>query len=56
MTTEQTLEPSKTCGFDEFTGEERNCWECCEEQLSEFALTTHENGYSNGYGDGVNSV
>jgi hypothetical protein len=38
MTNEQILELAKTCGFDDFTGEKENYWECGEEQLLKFAL------------------
>ena len=37
MTNKEILELAKTCGFDDFTPEERVCWECWEEQLLEFA-------------------
>jgi hypothetical protein len=56
MTTEQILELAKTCGFDDFTGEKENFWECWEEQLLKFALTIHEMGYNNGYSDGCDSA
>jgi hypothetical protein len=46
---EQILKLAKTCGFDDFTGEKENYWECAEEQLLKFALTIHENGYNKGY-------
>ena len=49
MTDEQILELAKTCGFDSFTGEIENFWECWEEQLLKFALTIHEDGYNKGY-------
>jgi hypothetical protein len=52
MTNEQILELAKTCGFDSFTGEKENFWECWEEQLLKFALAIHEDGYNNGYGEG----
>ena len=38
MTNEQILELAETCGFDSFTGEIENFWECWEEQLLKFAL------------------
>ena len=41
MTEEQILELAKTCGFDSFTGEIENFWECWEEQLLKFALAIH---------------
>ena len=37
MTNEQILELAKTCGFDDFTGEKENFWECWEEQLLKFS-------------------
>jgi hypothetical protein len=37
MTNEQILELAETCGFDSFTGEIENFWECWEEQLLKFA-------------------
>jgi hypothetical protein len=49
MTTEQILELAKTCGFDDFTGEKENYWECGEQQLLKFALLIHEHGYNKGY-------
>ena len=49
MTNEQILELAETCGFDSFTGEKENFWECWEEQLLKFALAIHENGYNKGY-------
>jgi len=49
MTNEQILELAKTCGFDSFTGEIENFWECWEEQLLKFALAIHEDGYNKGY-------
>jgi hypothetical protein len=51
MTNEQILELAKTCGFDDFTGEKENFWECWEEQLLKFALAIHEDGYNKGYGE-----
>jgi len=38
MTNPEILELAKTCGFDSFTGEIENFWECWEEQLLKFAL------------------
>jgi hypothetical protein len=52
MTNEQILELAKTCGFDDFTGEKENYWECWEQQLLKFALAIHEDGYNKGYGEG----
>ena len=49
MTNEQILELAKTCGFDSFTGEIENFWECWEEDLLKFALAIHEDGYDKGY-------
>jgi hypothetical protein len=49
MTNPEILKLAKTCGFDDFTGEKENYWECGEEQLLKFALTIHENGYNKGY-------
>ena len=37
MTNEQILKLAETCGFDSFTGEIENFWECWEEQLLKFA-------------------
>ncbi len=56
MTKDQILELAKTCGFNDFTGEKENYWECWEEQLLKFALTIHEMGYNNGYSDGCDST
>ena len=55
MTTEKILELAKTCGFDDFTGEKENFWECWEEQLLKFALLIHEDGYNKGYDDSKSS-
>jgi hypothetical protein len=52
MTNEQILKLAKTCGFDDFTGEKENFWECWEEQLLKFALAIHEGGYNKGYDRG----
>ena len=52
MTNEQILKLAETCGFDDFTGEKENFWECWEEQLLKFALAIHEDGYNKGYGEG----
>ena len=49
MTDEQILKLAETCGFDSFTGEIENFWECWEEQLLKFALAIHEDGYNKGY-------
>jgi hypothetical protein len=37
MTNEEILELAKTCGFDSFTGEKGDYWECWEDQLLKFA-------------------
>jgi hypothetical protein len=37
MTEEQILKLAETCGFDSFTGEIENFWECWEEQLLKFS-------------------
>jgi hypothetical protein len=55
MTNEQIFEIAKTCGFDDFTGEKENFWECGEEQLLKFALLIHEDGYNKGYDDSKSS-
>ena len=55
MTNEDILKLAKTCGFDDFTGEKENYWECGEEQLLKFALTIHEDGYNKGYDDSKSS-
>ena len=52
MNNEQILELAKTCGFDSFTGEKENFWECWEEQLLKFALLINEKGYNRGYKEG----
>ena len=44
MTNEQILELAKTCGFDSFTGEKENFWECWEEQLLKFAKAMYDKG------------
>ena len=49
MTTEQILELAKTCGFDDFTGEKENYWECWEEQLLKFAEAIYQEGVNYGY-------
>ena len=48
MTDEQILELAKSCGFDSFTGEKENYWECWEEQLLKFAQLMYEEGYDQG--------
>jgi hypothetical protein len=48
MTNEQIIELAKTCGFDDFTGEKENYWECWEEQLLKFANKIYEEGYDDG--------
>ena len=49
MTEEQILELAKTCGFDSFTGEKENFWECWEEQLLKFAQEMYSQGWREGY-------
>jgi hypothetical protein len=46
---EQILELAKTCGFDDFTGEKENYWECWEEQLLKFAEAIYQEGVNYGY-------
>ena len=55
MTNPEILKLAKTCGFDDFTGEKENYWECGEQQLLKFALLIHENGYNKGYTEGYES-
>ena len=55
MTNPEILKLAKTCGFDDFTGEKENYWECGEEQLLKFALLIHEHGYNKGYDDSKSS-
>ena len=55
MTNPEILKLAKTCGFDDFTGEKGNYWECWEEQLLKFALLIHEDGYNKGYDDSKSS-
>jgi hypothetical protein len=49
MTNEQIFEIAKTCGFDDFTGEKENYWECWEEQLLKFAKAIYQEGVNYGY-------
>jgi hypothetical protein len=56
MTDEQILELAKTCGFDDFTGEKENFWECWEEQLIKFARAIYEQGKEDGYSNGYDSA
>ena len=49
MTKDQILELAKTCGFDDFTGEKENYWECWEEQLLKFAEAIYQEGVNYGY-------
>ena len=49
MTKEQILELAKTCGFDDFTGEKENYWECWEQQLLKFAEAIYQEGVNYGY-------
>jgi hypothetical protein len=48
MTNPEILKLAKTCGFDDFTGEEENYWECGEQQLLKFARAIYEEGYDDG--------
>ena len=49
MTTEQILKLAKTCGFDDFTGDKENYWECGEQQLLKFAKAIYQEGVNYGY-------
>jgi hypothetical protein len=49
MTNPEILELAKTCGFDDFTGEKENFWECWEEQLLKFAQEMYSQGWREGY-------
>jgi len=53
MTDEQILKLAKTCGFDDFTGEKENFWECWEEQLLKFARELYDKAYGIGYDIGA---
>ena len=53
MTNPEILELAKTCGFDDFTGEKENFWECWEEQLLKFAQEMYSQGWREGYDVGV---
>ena len=44
MTNEEILELAKTCGFDSFTGEKGDYWECWEDQLLKFAKVMYDKG------------
>jgi len=44
MTEEEILELAKTCGFDSFTSEKGNYWECWENQLLKFAKVMYDKG------------
>ena len=44
ITDKQILELAKTCGFDDFSPEDRVCWECWEEQLIAFAQKIYQMG------------
>jgi hypothetical protein len=52
MTNEQIFELAKTCGFDDFTGEKENYWECWEQQLLKFARAIYSEGFSDGCKEG----
>jgi hypothetical protein len=43
MTNKEILELAKSCGFDSFTGEKGDYWECWEDQLLEFAWEIYRN-------------
>ncbi len=49
ITNEKILKLAKTCGFDDFSPEDRVCWECWEEQLIAFAQKIYEMGNDNGW-------
>ena len=58
MTDEQILEVAKTCGFIEMIGERDDetdgvYYECWEEQLLKFARAIRQDGYTEGYDDGM---
>lgn len=60
MTDEQILELAKTCGFDKFQRRKYDGksdygihWECWEEQLLKFARAIRQDGYTEGYDDGM---
>lgn len=60
MTNEQILELAKTCGFDKFQKRKYDGqsdygihWECWEEQLLKFARAIRQDGYTEGYDDGM---
>jgi len=44
MTNKEILELAKSCGFDSFTGEKGDYWECWEDQLIEFAKSMYNKG------------
>ena len=44
MTNEEILELAKSCGFDSFTGEKGDYWECWEDQLLKFAKVMYDKG------------
>ncbi len=56
ITNEKILELAKTCGFDDFSPEDRVCWECWEEQLIEFARAIYEQGRFDGFDSGYDSA
>ena len=54
MTKDEILELAKSCGFDVFSGKrddesDGTYWECWEEQLIEFAIKLHLDGWREGY-------
>ena len=55
MTNKEILELAKSCGFDSFTGEKGDYWECWEEQLLKFAALIYTEGFKVGYDEGWES-
>ena len=55
MTNKEILELAKTCGFDSFTGEKGDYWECWERQLLKFAALIYTEGFKVGYDEGWES-
>ena len=43
MTNKEILELAKSCGFENWTRDKGDCWECLEEQLIEFAWEIYRN-------------
>ena len=52
MTNKEILELAKSCGFDSFTGEKGDYWECWERQLLKFAALIYTEGFKVGYDEG----